>query len=200
MDASCLDSGLDSLSDSLLKSLPAKHIAGLKNSQKLASMMLQQISSRDSLSDICQMSFQFSVSLSLSSLPSNGLLCTVLLLPLLVCSDASQLPLLLMVMAQSQTTLVVSLKCQTFKKMSANVLMNWMLQETLQPPSEKVSLLDLHALSLLLSSVHTSQESQKTKQLQNKLQLFTVLTFLNHTHLLVSLSELCFHTGSLPLL
>jgi hypothetical protein len=110
------------------------------------------------------------------------------------------LPLLLMVMAQSQTTLVVSLKCQTFKKMSANVLMNWMLQETLQPPSEKVSLLDLHALSLLLSSVHTSQESQKTKQLQNKLQLFTVLTFLNHTHLLVSLSELCFHTGSLPLL
>jgi hypothetical protein len=84
--------------------------------------------------------------------------------------------------------------------MSAHVLINWMLQETSQLPSEKVSLLDLQALPLLLSSVHKSKKMQKTRQLKLNLRLFTVLTFLNHTHLLISLLELCLHTGSLPLL
>merc|ERR1712151_802197 len=181
-------------SDSPLSTSPPTNTHQLSSLLKPADTTPHQTSSRVLLLDTCPTSSQSSAWPSLSSCPSHGPLCTVLLLPPLVCSDASQLPSLLTAMDQSLTMPVESPRCPTLTLTFARELTTSMLLETPPPPSAKDSPLDLHASSVLPFSEPSSPVSLRLFQMPAS----STSTSLSHSPLLDSLLVLCFHTGSLP--
>merc|ERR1712151_241917 len=146
-------------SDSPLSTSPPTWAHQLLSLLRPADTMPHQTLSRVLLLDTCPTSSQSSAWPSLSSCPSHGLPCMVLLLLPLVCSDASQLPSLLTDMDQSLTMPVESLRCPTLNLKFVRELTTLMLPETPPPPSARDSPLDLHASLVLLFSEPSSPVS-----------------------------------------